>query len=111
VKSETIDRGMKAAAAGRGKGSRAHNKIRTYIAGTCKRLDVAMALRALVLGVVSLVLYVAVFTHQGLITDICTRGHWYAAFPIIIVLVFSLIHGPFANYSLSLLGVKAKKKK
>ena len=111
MKSEIIDRGTGAADAESGNGSTAHNRIRTYIAGTRKRLDVAMALRALVLGVVSLILYVVVFTHQGLITDICTRGQWCAVVPIIIVLIISLIHGSFCNYSLDLLGIKAKKKK
>lgn len=76
-----------------------------------RRWNNKIAMRALVLGTISVILYAVVFTHQGLVTDFCTRGQWYAAFPIIIVLVFSLIHGPFANYSLSLLGVKAKKQK
>lgn len=112
MKSETMDRDSEAAAvAGIGDGDGRKHTIGTYIRGARKRIDMAMALRALVLGAVSLILYVAVFTHQGIITDICTRGQWCAAFPIIIVLVFSLIHGSFANYSLSLLGVKAKKKK
>lgn len=76
-----------------------------------RRWNRKTGVRALVLGAISIILYTTVFTHQGLVTDFCTRGHWYAAFPIIIVLIFSLIHGPFANYSLSLLGVKAKKRK
>ena len=75
------------------------------------RCNRTTGIKVLLLGAISIILYAAVFTHQGLITDFCTRGQWYAAFPIIIVLVISLIHGPFCNYSLDLLGVKAKIKK
>ncbi|NQU02750.1 MAG: hypothetical protein HQ589_01175 [Syntrophaceae bacterium] len=112
MKLTEVDRSAAAiTSAGAGEHFTAREIAEVYRKKKTRRWNKKTGMRALVLGAISIILYTTVFTHQGLVTDFCTRGHWYAAFPIIIVLVFSLIHGPFANYSLSLLGVKAKKRK
>jgi hypothetical protein len=60
-------------------------------------------------GAVSVSLYAAVLTHQGLITTYFTRGALYATLPIATAFVFSFVHGGFTNYFWSVLGIEAKK--
>jgi uncharacterized integral membrane protein len=94
-----------------GKGDQIKDGLEENKKNTTGRRERGMYVKTLMLGAVSLILYAILFTHQEAVTAVCARGHWCAAFPIIIVLVFSLIHGSFANYSLDLLGVKAKQRK
>jgi len=61
-------------------------------------------------GAVSLALYAAVFTHADTITSYFTKGSWYAALPVLTVLVFSFAHGAFASNLWSLLGIEAARK-
>ncbi|MGO8943901.1 MAG: hypothetical protein ACLQJ7_09540 [Syntrophobacteraceae bacterium] len=61
-------------------------------------------------GVVSAACYAAVFTHADTVTQICSRGGWYAAIPIATVLAFSFVHGAFAHNLWSLLGIEAMKR-
>ena len=61
-------------------------------------------------GALSLVLYAAVFTNADTITSYFTRGSWYAALPVLTVLVFSFAHGAFASNLWSLLGIEAARK-
>ena len=61
-------------------------------------------------GVVSAACYAAVFTHADTVTQICSRGGWYAAIPIATVLAFSFVHGAFAHNLWSLLGIEALKR-
>jgi hypothetical protein len=58
-------------------------------------------------GVVSAACYAAVFTHADTVTQICSRGGWYAALPIAVVLAISFVHSAFAHNLWSLLGIKA----
>ena len=67
-------------------------------------------LMTVVFGAVSLAMYVALFTHQGWVTETFTKGGYYAAFPIITAFLFSFIHGAFASNMLSSFGLEAKKK-
>lgn len=67
-------------------------------------------LMAVVFGAVSLSMYVALFTHQGWVTDTFTKGGYYAAYPILAAFIFSFIHGAFASNILSALGLEPKKK-
>jgi hypothetical protein len=60
-------------------------------------------------GAVSVSLYAAVLTHQGLITTYFTRGALYATLPIATAFVFSFVHGGFTNYFWSVLGIEARK--
>jgi hypothetical protein len=60
-------------------------------------------------GAVSISLYSAVLTHQGLITTYFTKGATYAVLPIITAFLFSFVHGGFTNYFWSVMGIEAKK--
>jgi hypothetical protein len=67
--------------------------------------------KMIIMGIISLSAYIAVFTNQDIITKYATKGGYYAALPIVAVFFFSFVHGPFANYVLSVLGIEPKKKK
>lgn len=68
-------------------------------------------LKALILGIISIVSYIALFSRQETVTSITTKGGVYAALPIIAAFYFSFIHGAFASNILSMLGIEASKKK
>ena len=61
-------------------------------------------------GAVSAALCAAVFTNSDAVTQIFSRGGWYAALPIASVLIFSFVHGAFANNLWSALGIEALKR-
>jgi hypothetical protein len=67
--------------------------------------------KMIIFGIISIAAYIAVFTNQEIITTYTTKGGYYAALPIIAVFFFSFVHGPFASYFLSVLGIEPKKKK
>ena len=67
-------------------------------------------LMLVVFGVVSLLMYVALFTHQDWVTETFTKGGYYAAYPIGAAFLFSFIHGAFASNLLSVIGLEPKKK-
>ena len=62
--------------------------------------------RTIFWGIVSLLMYLAVFLNQQSITDVFTRGGIFAAPVIITALGFSLVHGAFANYFIEAIGFK-----
>jgi uncharacterized membrane protein (DUF485 family) len=68
-------------------------------------------LKAIFCGIVSIAGYITLFTNQEIITNNFTRGGVYAALPIAAAFIFSFVHGSFASYVLSVLGIEAKKKK
>ncbi len=61
-------------------------------------------------GVLSAAFCAAAFTHSDTIAQVCSKGGWYAAFPIATVLVFSFVHGAFAHNLWSALGIEAFKR-
>jgi hypothetical protein len=61
-------------------------------------------------GICSTIIYVALISHQGLITAYFTRGALYALLPIAGAFTLSYVHGHFAGYFWSVLGIDAKKK-
>jgi hypothetical protein len=65
--------------------------------------------KVILCGSVSVSLYAALLTHQGLITAYFTRGALYAALPIATAFVLSFVHGGFTNYFWSVLGIEARK--
>jgi len=67
--------------------------------------------KAIFWGTISAIAYITVFTHQDIITEYFTRGHWYAALPIAAVFFFSFVHGGFCSYLLSVLRIEPAKKK
>ena len=66
---------------------------------------------ALIMGVVSIGSYLAIFFNQETVTDFSTRNGYFIALPIVAAFYFSFIHGAFASSVLSVLGIEAKKKK
>lgn len=66
-------------------------------------------LKTVTMGLLSLALYVAVFTHQSLVTSFCTRGGGWAVLPILAAFVFSLVHGVFTRNFWRLLGIRARR--
>lgn len=65
----------------------------------------------IIFGLISLASYGALFTNERLVTEVFTRGGYYAAFPIVTAFWFSFMHGAFGSNLLSVLGLEAKKKK
>lgn len=61
-------------------------------------------------GIVSAVLYAAVFMNADTVMQYFTKGGWFATLPIATVMVFSFAHGAFAHNLWSLLGIEAYKK-
>ncbi len=61
-------------------------------------------------GILSLTLYAVVFINQDEVMRYYTKGHWFAALPVLTVFAFSFIHGAFASYLWSVLGIEAIKK-
>jgi hypothetical protein len=61
-------------------------------------------------GAMSAVLCAAAFMHADTLTQTFSRGGWYAALPIASVLVFSFVHGAFANNLWTALGIEALKR-
>ncbi len=66
--------------------------------------------KAILFGVLSVSLYAAVFVKANVVLSYCARGAWFAALPIATVFVFSFVHGAFANYFWSAIGIEATKK-
>ena len=60
-------------------------------------------------GICSAIIYGAVLSYQGLITAYFTRGALYAVLPIAGAFALSYIHGHFAGYFWTVLGIEAKK--
>jgi uncharacterized integral membrane protein len=56
-------------------------------------------------GLLSLALYVFLFSNADWVMRNFTRGGAYAALPIATVFVFSFVHGAFASYLWSVLGI------
>jgi hypothetical protein len=67
-------------------------------------------LKVIILGLISIALYAAVFTNEVYVRETWALGGVYTALPIITVFIFSFIYGSFANYVFVLLGIEAKKK-
>jgi drug/metabolite transporter superfamily protein YnfA len=66
---------------------------------------------AIILGIISLVLYVFLLTEQEIVNTYFTKGGMYAFLPIATAFIFSFVHGNFTGNFWTLLGVEASKKK
>lgn len=66
--------------------------------------------QAVIWGILSLIMYAAVFFNQQLVTDLFTRGGVFAAPVILTALFFSFVHGAFANYFIEAIGFKPASK-
>ncbi len=65
----------------------------------------------LIFGILSVTLYYLLITHQELVKEFCSKGKYYAFFPIITAFIFSFVHGNFTDAFWSVLGVEPKKKR
>ena len=66
---------------------------------------------AIILGIVSLALYVGLLTQQEVVNEYFTKGGVYAFLPIAAAFLFSLVHGNFTGNFWTVLGIEASKKK
>jgi len=74
---------------------------------TKKKPVVAM----IVMGVVSIALYVTLLLKQDMINETFAKGGMYALLPIITAFIFSYFHGGFTGHFWTVLGVEAARKK
>jgi hypothetical protein len=65
----------------------------------------------IVMGVISISLYVTLLLQQDLINSNFAKGGLYAFLPIITAFVFSYFHGGFTGHFWTVLGVEAARKK
>ena len=65
----------------------------------------------LILGIMSLALYVVLLTQQEVVNEYFTKGGVYAFLPIAAAFIFSIVHGNFTGNFWTVLGVEASKKK
>ena len=66
---------------------------------------------AIILGIISLGLYVGLLTQQEVVNEYFTKGGLYAFLPIAAAFLFSIVHGNFTGNFWTVLGVEASKKK
>ncbi|MBU1041960.1 MAG: hypothetical protein KKF77_12755 [Proteobacteria bacterium] len=64
--------------------------------------------RTIVFGAASAAIYGAIFQFASPITEMFSRGGFYAAMPIATVFLVSYVHGSFASNMWTALGVNAK---
>jgi len=67
--------------------------------------------KAIVMGIVSLALYVALLMNQNVVNDFFSRGGVYALLPIATAFIFCSVHGCFTGSFWTVFGIEAKKKK
>jgi drug/metabolite transporter superfamily protein YnfA len=68
-------------------------------------------LAVIILGIMSLALYVVLLTQQEIVNQYFTKGGLYALLPIAAAFLFSIVHGNFTGNFWTVLGVEASKKK
>lgn len=66
--------------------------------------------KMILFGLFSLSLYALIFTNAEWVMQNFTRGGVYAFFPIATAFVFSFVHGAFASYLWSVLGIGVTRK-
>lgn len=71
----------------------------------------AQNLRTILLGVVSLVLYIILFSNENAVLEISMAKGWGFLIPIAIAFLFSFVHGAFTGGFWDMLGLKAQTRK
>lgn len=66
-----------------------------------------IVIQTIMYGAITAALYAAVFSFANPITELFSRGGFYAALPIATVFVFSFAHGAFTSNLWSVLGIVA----
>jgi len=67
--------------------------------------------KMIIMGIISVALYVGLFMQQDLINGYNARGGLYAFLPIATAFLFSFVHGSFTGDFWTVLGIEASKKK
>ncbi|MHB8917820.1 MAG: hypothetical protein ACYC4H_07335 [Desulfocucumaceae bacterium] len=67
-------------------------------------------MQAVIWGVVSMALYSVLFFNQQVVMDYFTRGGFFAVPVIFTALLFSFVHGLFANFFIDSIGFKPEGK-
>jgi len=67
--------------------------------------------KMIIMGIISLALYVGLLMQQDLINGYNVRGGLYAFLPIATAFLFSFVHGSFTGDFWTVLGIEASKKK
>lgn len=67
--------------------------------------------KMILLGIISIALYVILLTKQDTVISYFGRGGLYAVLPIATALLFSFVHGSFTGNFWTVLGIEASKKK
>lgn len=65
--------------------------------------------KALMLGTLSLALYLLLFSHEADVLRLAKEARWMFVVPISIAFLFSFVHGAFTGAFWDALGIKAKK--
>jgi len=65
--------------------------------------------RAVLYGLMSLILYFLLYLFEDSILEFTARGGWYFIAPVALAFVFSYAHGTFTGHFWDILGIKAKK--
>ena len=76
--------------------------------GSTKKKPIVMML---VMGAISVGLYISLLSNQDMINGTFGKGGLFAFLPISTAFVFSFVHGTFTGHFWSVLGVEASKKK
>ena len=63
----------------------------------------------LIFGVISILAYLLLFMNEEWVMNNFTKGNWHAVYPIVTAFFFSFVHGVFASYFISTLGLEEKK--
>lgn len=82
----------------------------TFMAKTRGKPSKKPYAKAILFGIASTALYWAALSNEEVVREVWAKGGVYTALPIITVFIFSFVHGSFANYVFSVLGLEAKKK-
>ncbi|MBF0564216.1 MAG: hypothetical protein HQK89_03140 [Nitrospirae bacterium] len=67
--------------------------------------------KTLILGLISIALYLLLYEKQHEINELFSKGGVYAFLPIIAAFVFSFFHGGFTGGFWEIIGIDAKKQK
>jgi uncharacterized integral membrane protein len=68
-------------------------------------------LKTILLGVLSLVLYILLFSNERTVLELSLEGGWGFLVPIAIAFLFSFVHGAFTGGFWDMMGLKAKTRK
>ena len=66
-------------------------------------------LLTLIFGAISISGYLLLFMYEEWVMNNFTKGNWYAVYPVATAFFFSFVHGVFASYFISTLGLEEKK--